>query len=76
MRDMEIKLHTFLSLALEGSKWSVSHSSNFTIGEGPLYPWNKRICEAWSYRLGTEKDPCLESNLWSSFPEATLLTDL
>jgi hypothetical protein len=30
---MEVKFHTFLTLALEGGEWSASHSSHFTPGE-------------------------------------------
>jgi len=30
---VDVQLHTFLTLALDGGEWSVSHPSHFTPGE-------------------------------------------
>jgi len=33
-RKAEVQLHTFLTLALDGSEWSASQTSCFTLWEG------------------------------------------
>jgi hypothetical protein len=35
---MEVKLHSFLILALDRGEWSASHSGIYLEGKGPKYP--------------------------------------
>jgi hypothetical protein len=55
-RGVEIQLHTFLTLALDGGEWSASHPSHFTPEKRALVPtikeagWNPELVWTWWQR--------------------------
>ena len=52
-----LKLHSFLTSALEGEDWSTSRPGRFIPYEEPLYPLNRGLVgpQSWSGRFGIEK---------------------
>jgi hypothetical protein len=56
------KLHTFLTLALDGDVWSISHSSHFIPSENDTRPMREEV-GGYSSQYGREKClPCQKSN--------------
>jgi hypothetical protein len=40
---VEVQLRSFLTSALDGGKWSTTHTGRFTHGKGHRYPLNRRL---------------------------------
>jgi hypothetical protein len=65
--NMEVQLHAFLTLVLDGGEWTVSRRGRFTPrAKSPRYPLDRRLGGPHSLSGcgGEEKNPCFcrESN--------------
>jgi hypothetical protein len=51
----EVKRHTLLTLAIDGSEWSVSHPAALSPAKGPRCPLNRRLSGTHSRSAHSEK---------------------
>jgi hypothetical protein len=74
-----IKLHTFLTLALDWGEWSVSHPGCFYPQQKTLqYPLDRRLSgsQGWSGGNNKEKNPCPCQKSSLGYPVHCLVTIL
>jgi hypothetical protein len=57
-REVEVKVDSFLTLALDGGDWLASRLDHFSTGKGFLCPLDRRLCglQSQSGRFGEQKN--------------------
>jgi hypothetical protein len=73
---VEVQIHTFLTSALDGGKWSASHPSHFALRKKVPVPLDRRLSGPWSWSGcdGKEKNLCLCWELNPRDPAPSLIT--